>query len=226
MGNNYSLNARLIESGVRIKGLLWARTNLLYSSSQSDAYRFRVDNEYSQPDMNTEYWNWMSATPTGASSDNVDPCSKVYPAGEWRMPTSAEFSSLGQPDDKKENYGFFLGATFSAVYNLDAGNSPNASYPVNSRNLFVAFYGYRTKSIFGNTVISDSPGGLLGGALGSGSGYYWSSTQVDANNANYWYMNYTRFLLFANWSTADIRSGAKSDGRMVRCVRSVQVPNT
>ena len=188
LGNNYSLNARLIESGIRVKGLLWARTNLLYSS-QSDAYRFRVDNEYSQPDMNTEYWNWMSATPTGSSSDNVDPCSKVYPAGEWRMPTSTEFSSLGQPDDKKENYGLFLGATFSAVFNLDAGNSLNTSYPVNSQNLFVAFYGYRTKSLFGSTVISDSPGGLLGGALGSGSAYYWSSTQVDGNNANYWYMN-------------------------------------
>ncbi len=80
LGNNYSLNARLIESGIRVKGLLWARTNLLYSS-QSDAYRFRVDNEYSQPDKDTEYWNWMSATPTGSSSDNVDPCTRVYPQG-------------------------------------------------------------------------------------------------------------------------------------------------
>ncbi|WP_407481978.1 hypothetical protein [Elizabethkingia meningoseptica] len=225
LGNNYSLNARLIESGIRVKGLLWARTNLLYSS-QSDAYRFRVDNEYSQPDKDTEYWNWMSATPTGSSSDNVDPCTRVYPQGEWRMPTSAEFSNLGQPDDKQENYGLFLGATFSAVFNLDAGNNPNTSYPVNSQNLFVAFYGYRTKSLFGSTVISDSPGGLLGGALGSGSAYYWSSTQVDGNNANYWYMNYSRLLIFVGWSTAEIRSGAKSDGRMVRCVRSIPTPNT
>jgi hypothetical protein len=61
--------------------------NLIYSS-QADRYRFRPDNEYSQPDKDTEYWNWMAATPTGSSSDNTDACSKVYPEGMWRMPTS------------------------------------------------------------------------------------------------------------------------------------------
>ena len=101
LGNRYTLNVRLIESGVRLKGLLWARTNLIYSS-QADKYRFRSDNEYSQPDKDTEYWNWMAATPTGSSSDNTDACSKVYPEGMWRMPTSTEFSNLGQPDDKKK----------------------------------------------------------------------------------------------------------------------------
>ncbi|WP_139366086.1 hypothetical protein [Elizabethkingia meningoseptica] len=225
LGNNYSLNARLIESGIRVKGLLWARTNLLYSS-QSDAYRFRVDNEYSQPDKDTEYWNWMSATPTGSSSDNVDPCTRVYPQGEWRMPTSAEFSNLGQPNDKNERYGLFLGASFSAVYNLDAGNSPNTSYPQYSQNLFLSFYGYRSTSWLGGTSISDSPGGIFLGALGSGSAYYWSSTDAGSGNANYWYMNYSRFAWFVGWSNAEIRSGAKSDGRMVRCVRSVTTPNT
>ncbi|MCT6562772.1 hypothetical protein N4307_14435, partial [Staphylococcus aureus] len=56
LGNRYTLNVRLIESGVRLDGLLWARTNLIYSS-QADKYRFRPDNEYSQPDKDTEYWN-------------------------------------------------------------------------------------------------------------------------------------------------------------------------
>jgi hypothetical protein len=37
LGNRYTLNVRLIESGVRLDGLLWARTNLIYSS-QADRY--------------------------------------------------------------------------------------------------------------------------------------------------------------------------------------------
>ncbi|AJW63933.1 hypothetical protein VO54_02473 [Elizabethkingia miricola] len=226
LGNNYSLNVRLIESGVRLRGLLWGRTNLIYSS-QSDKYRFRPDNDYSQPDKDTEYWNWMSATPTGSSSDNTDACSKVYPEGMWRMPTSTEFSNLGQPDDKRESYGLFLGANFSAVYNLDAGNNPNTSYPTNSQKLFLSFYGYRTASGFlGGTSISDSPGGILLGALGGGSAYYWSSTSASTNNANYWYMNYSRFAWFVGWSNAEVRSGAKTEGRMVRCVRTTSTPNT
>ncbi|AJW63006.1 hypothetical protein VO54_01529 [Elizabethkingia miricola] len=222
LGNRYTLNVRLIESGVRLKGLLWARTNLIYSS-QADKYRFRPDNEYSQPDKDTEYWNWMAATPTGSSSDNTDACSKVYPEGMWRMPTSTEFSNLGQPDDKKENYGLFLGANFSAVYNLDAGNNLNTSFPTNSQRLFLSFYGYRTS---GGASVSDSPGGILLGALGGGAAYYWSSSSVNTNNANYWYMSYSRLIWLVSWSNAEVRSGAKTEGRMVRCVRTTSIPNT
>ncbi|MHC6201190.1 hypothetical protein LYZ41_10320 [Elizabethkingia miricola] len=226
LGNRYTLNVRLIESGVRLDGLLWARTNLIYSS-QIDKYRFRPDNEYSQPDKDTEYWNWMAATPTGSSSDNTDACSKVYPEGMWRLPTSTEFSNLGQPDDKKENYGLFLGANFSAVYNLDAGNNLNTSFPTNSQRLFLSFYGYRTAPGFlGGTSVSDSPGGIFLGALGGGGAYYWSSTSANTNNANYWYMSYSRFAWFVGWSNAEVRSGAKTEGRMVRCVRTTSIPNT
>lgn len=226
LGNRYTLNVRLIESGVRLDGLLWARTNLIYSS-QADKYRFRPDNEYSQPDKDTEYWNWMAATPTGSSSDNTDACSKVYPEGMWRMPTSTEFSNLGQPDDKKENYGLFLGANFSAVYNLDAGNNLNTSFPTNSQRLFLSFYGYRTSPGFlGGTSVSDSPGGIFLGALGGGGAYYWSSSSANTNNANYWYMSYSRFAWFVGWSNAEVRSGAKTEGRMVRCVRTSSTPNT
>lgn len=227
LGNNYKLNVRLIESGVRVRGLLWGRTNLIYST-QSDKYRFRPDNEYSQPDIDTEYWNWMSATPKGSSSDNTDPCSKVYPEGMWRMPSSAEFTLLKQPDDKKENYGLFSGATFGAGYNLDSGNNANTSFPANSQKLLILFFGYRSTPlpITGISYISDSPGGIFLGALGTGSGYYWSSTSANTNNANYWYMNYNRVVGFVSWSLAQVKSGAKTEGRMIRCVRSANDPNT
>ncbi|WP_260394204.1 fimbrillin family protein [Elizabethkingia anophelis] len=75
----YSINARLIESGVRVKGLLWARTNLTYDSGQADMYRLGVSNDQTSINANTNYWNWMSAIPTGPSSANVDPCTKIYP---------------------------------------------------------------------------------------------------------------------------------------------------
>jgi hypothetical protein len=120
-----------------VKGLLWARTNLTYNTSQSDQYRLKVNNEYSDPDKDLDYWNWMSATPTGPSADNVDPCSKIYPENTWRMPTGDEYSSLGDPDQKNENYGLLVGAVYSAVWNLDAGNNVNTSYPEKSQNLFI-----------------------------------------------------------------------------------------
>lgn len=106
----------MIESGVKVNGLLWGRSNLYYADNvtHTDKYRFHPNNEYTIASVinlsingiinlqlngqsfkvTNEYWNWMSATPTGLSSDNVDPCSKVYPQGVWRMPTNSEFTTL------------------------------------------------------------------------------------------------------------------------------------
>ncbi|WP_407510715.1 hypothetical protein [Elizabethkingia anophelis] len=218
----YSINARLIESGVRVKGLLWARTNLTYDSGQADMYRLGVSNDQTSINANTNYWNWMSAIPTGPSSANVDPCTKIYPENTWRMPTSTEFTNLGNPDHKNELYGLIAGAIFSAEWNLDAGNTANPSYPTHSQDLFMPLYGYRSTS--GN--INDSPFGLILGVLGSGSAYYWSSTATNATNANYYYINYSRLLILVGWSNSEIKSGAKTEGRSVRCVRAALVPNT
>ncbi|HFK5570503.1 TPA: hypothetical protein ACG0AO_002315 [Elizabethkingia meningoseptica] len=220
LGSRYNLTARLVESGVRVRGLLWARTNLQYDASQSDMYRFRVDNDYVNPNSESEYWNWKSATPTGSSADNVDPCTKVYPEGMWRMPTSTEFDTVGNPDKKNENYGLIAGAVFSGVWNLDTGNTVNTVFPANSQNLFMSLYGYRTTpGIFG-TSIKDSPAGLVLGVLGFGAAHYWTSTPTDTNNANYYYISYSRLVLLVGWSNSEIRSSAKGEGRSVRCVRS------
>jgi len=200
--------------------MLWARTNLQYDASQSDMYRFRVDNANVNPNSESEYWNWKSATPTGSSADNVDPCTKVYPEGMWRMPTSTEFDIVGNPDKKNENYGLIAGAVFSGVWNLDTGNTVNTVFPANSQNLFMSLYGYRTTpGIFG-TSIKDSPAGLILGVLGFGAAHYWTSTPTDTNNANYYYISYSRLVLLVGWSNSEIRSSAKGEGRSVRCVRS------
>lgn len=51
------------------------------------------------------------------------------------------------------------------MYNLDAGNNLNTSFPTNSQRLFLSFYGYRTAPGFlGGTSVSDSPGGIFLGA--------------------------------------------------------------
>jgi hypothetical protein len=39
-------------------------------------------------------------------------------------------------------------------------------------------------------------------------------------------MSYSRFAWFVGWSNAEVRSGAKTEGRMVRCVRTTSTPNT
>ncbi|HFK5529347.1 TPA: hypothetical protein ACGZ99_003424 [Elizabethkingia anophelis] len=222
LGNKYNITAKLIESGIKVKGLLWARTNLTYNSSQEDKYRLRVNNEYSDPTPQADYWNWMAATPTGSSSDSIDPCSKIYPENTWRMPTSSEFNSLGNPDKKNENYGLLFGAVFSAVWNLDTGNSVNTSYPEKSQNLFIPLYGYRTAS----GSINDSPVGLVLGVLGSGSAYYWTSTARSTTNADYYYIKYSRILILVGWSDYEIRNDVKTEGRSVRCVRTIATPNT
>lgn len=226
LSSRYNINAQLIESGVKVKGLLWARTNLTYNTSQSDQYRLKVNNEYSDPDKDLDYWNWMSATPTGPSSDNVDPCSKIYPENTWRMPTSDEYSLLGDPDQKNENYGLLVGAVYSAVWSLDAGNSVNTSYPEKSQNLFIPLYGYRTAPGFLGSSISDSPVGLVAGLLGAGSAYYGTSTAASTSNANFYYIRYFRLAFLVGWSNSEIKNAAKTEGRSVRCVRRLSVPNT
>ncbi|MCL1666848.1 hypothetical protein M2T82_02105 [Elizabethkingia ursingii] len=223
--SKYNINAQLVESGVRVKGLLWARTNLTYNTSQADQYRFKVNNEYADPDKDLDYWNWMSATPTGSSSDNVDPCSRIYPENTWRMPTSTEFNSLGDPDQKNENYGLLVGAVYSAVWNLDTGNSVNTAYPEKSQNLFIPLYGYRsTPGLLGSSII-DSPVGLVAGLLGAGSAYYGTSTATNASNANFYYIRYFRLAFLVGWSNSEIKNAAKTEGRSIRCVRSTSTPN-
>ena len=248
LGFRTLLTSRLIESGVKIKNLLWARSNLYYAEnvSHADKYRFHPNNEYTISNtsgltsnttinlqlngsafkVTNEYWNWMAATPTGPSSDNVDPCSRVYPAGTWRMPTSAEFLSLEQPDDDDTNTPLiFGGARISSIWNRDTGEAANPNYPQNSRSLFISLFGYRTSD---GSSITDSPGSLLSSLFVSGKANYWSSTHAGTNNANYHIRSYRALLppLIPLWGDADISSDPKSEGRNIRCVRTLSASNT
>lgn len=240
-GNKYTIITRLIESGVKVNGLLWARSNLYYADNvaHSDKYRFHPNNEYTissilnlsingtislqlngQPfKITNEYWNWMSAKPTGTVSDNIDPCSKVYPEGIWRMPTNAEFTSL----NNNPTLGFDAntplllgGARLSSTWELDSGQQINTIYPTNSQKLFISFFGRR--SVDGNQII-DSPGSIAPSLLASGEAHYWTSTK---NGSSVFYHNRIYDALIGTIIGPDpptMVPGSSSQGRNIRCVR-------
>ncbi|WP_407490165.1 hypothetical protein [Elizabethkingia anophelis] len=246
LGYRTQISARLIESGIKVSNILWARTNLYYAGniSNTDKYRFHPDNEYTIEnllnitvgnllslqlngaafDVNNEYWNWNATTPTGVTGSG-DPCGQVYPQGLWRMPTSAEFTTLNGNNTigvNTVNPLLLGGSRISSTWELDAGQTANTNYPVNSQKLFIPFFGYRT----GNTIV-DSPGSVsVLGLLISGKAHYWSST-INGANANYETRNYDAILgPLLGAGAPSIASGVRSDGRNIRCVRVSNTPNT
>jgi len=147
-------NVRLIESGINVNGLIWARTNLVYdvkklygstyNKGYSDAYRFRTDNKYAQPNLSTEFWNFGTETPTGTDYANKDVCSRVYPEGTWRLPQEAdnpkEMTQLVNNTNRTVTITSFSdGYRHSKIW---ASSQPaNSAYP--DKDLIISYYGYR-----------------------------------------------------------------------------------
>ena len=104
-GRRYTINVKLIESGINRGGTIWARSNLWYDANNTkNKYRFRVSPHFRDTENKTSnaYWNftdpndlwrWRSATPSGPVN-NTDPCKLVYPQNTWRMPIRSEFNYL------------------------------------------------------------------------------------------------------------------------------------
>lgn len=220
IGSTYSMSIRLIESPVKVKGVLWARSNLIYDASHTDSYRLKSNPGGSTAaTKDTEFWNWKSATPTGASG-NTDPCLSVYPAGTWRMSTKQEWESIGQPDDKKEILGLLWGAQYAYLWNRDSDNPANAAYDDN--NLTLSFGGYRTKaSSLGGSSVSGSPAGILLGALANGECHYWTSNNYDTNTAYAVKSSFTRLAWLFSWGNVTYPNLDKMEGRNIRCVRQI-----
>lgn len=93
MGKSYRTKMDLIESPLTIAGVRWARGNVYFNAGHNP-YRFSHTNAPTQ-NLNT-YFSFNSKTPGQYGVNNVagDPCADVYPAGIWRQPTNAEFTSL------------------------------------------------------------------------------------------------------------------------------------
>lgn len=221
IGSTYGLNIRLIESPVKVNGVLWARSNLVYNANEMDRYRLKSNPGGSTPaTKDTEFWNWKSATPTGTAG-NVDPCLSVYPAGTWRMSTKKEWESAGQPDNKQEVLGLFWGAQYAYKWNRDSDYPANPAYDDN--DLTLSFGGYRTKSNVsgGGTSVVGSPGGIALGAFASGECHYWTSDNRDSNTSYAVKSAFTRVAWLFSWGNVTYPSNNNAEGRNVRCVRQI-----
>ncbi|WET68604.1 hypothetical protein [Sphingobacterium sp.] len=166
-------NVRLIESGIDIDGLVWARTNLVYdvkklygssyNKGYSDAYRFRTNNAYAKPNLNTEFWNFGTTTPTGTDYSKTDVCYKVYPEGTWRLPQESgkpkEMSQLVNNTNRTVSI-----TSFSDGYRHSktwaCSQKANPAYPDN--NLILSYYGYRdAKGVLQQQPIGNNGTGWL-----------------------------------------------------------------
>lgn len=230
LGNQYRIKARMIETGVISKkgrDLKWARSDLRYNPSGADKYVFvsigNTQNNMTN-DADNDYWNWMAATPKGSSTDNIDPCSRVYPEGVWRMPTSSEYSDL-VTDVNAGNFGWdtyysganLYGADFPIYSNPNTENPANSSFPVSAQKLTFPYGGYRDNS---TGKLSNFYTFLFGIIYRQGYLYYWSSTPTNANQAKGFYAYYSTILIVPSYG-ASIENGSKAnDGYRIRCVRN------
>ncbi len=221
-GTLSSTSIRLIESGININGLIWARTNLIYdvnklyggsySAGNSDAYRFRPNNNYAYANVNTEYWNFGTTVPSGTDYGSVDECRRVYPEGTWRLPQELnnpkEMTQLSQNTNRTVS---MLQVADGYRYSIAwfSSQPANSAYPDN--NLVLSFYGYRDA----NGNIQEIPSGS---SNGTGTIQYRSNQFNTANNNNY--------VLYAQvnngtYGNTSIIQTAPSLGTVIRCVRNV-----
>ncbi|UIR54835.1 hypothetical protein LZQ00_11155 [Sphingobacterium sp. SRCM116780] len=161
-GELYKIGTQMIEAAIKVGGISWARADLFYDtrSGQLDRYKFRPDAaslhwywETTDEDTQTRsYWNWKSLTPTGTAGSG-DPCTLVYPAGLWRMPTRAEITTISAmtshlyqwPGSADEYINAVYGyAGVNQAWDADAGSPATfGDYSDYMTNFILMFNGYR-----------------------------------------------------------------------------------
>jgi hypothetical protein len=128
------------------------------------------------------YWNWNSITPTAAAGTG-DPCGQVYPQGKWKTPTQVQLNSLGIEGNAAQP--LFLQAPLIG-YSLFAARwappSPvNSAFPIDSQQLFMPMYGYRTVNGANILIHQVRFFHLVSASVGSN---YWSSDRSIAQVRN------------------------------------------
>lgn len=220
IGARHAATLRLIESPILVKGIYWARTNLIYNASKLDKYRLKSMPGGTNVDTkDQDFWNWMSETPTSPSS-NVDACARLYPEGTWKMPDLATWQSIGQPDGKEERMGLFVGADYGFYWNKTASYPSNTAYDDN--RLYISFGGYRTTS----GSISNSPAGVFLGALASGQCHYWTSTAPNSTQGSSVHSSMSKIAWIFSWGSVTYPNANKNEGRNVRCIRAKNNPTS
>lgn len=219
-------NVRLIESGINVNGVIWARTNLTYNAVKlygsdyvkdiSDAYRFRPNNEYAYS-PSIDFWNFGTATPTGKDYASVDQCKRVYPENTWRLPSEDHNTNNTEGTNLANNTNRAAG--WKAVsdgnrYQMEWNTSQaaNSAYP--DAKMLLSYYGYRNTSGQVVSQVSGSPGN------GTASGHLRYRTNRYSNTDR---VSYVIFGNINNGNVGNLSVGTESfgNGANVRCVRAV-----
>jgi len=142
--NSYNLSVRLIESGVKVGGLTWARSNLAwgtYGSIQTKIFDPNPRRAYNVTAGTGAYYFYWGINVPG------DYCVDVYPAGVWRMPTIDELETTfkNRPYSARLYYDVSTGGNPNGMsgieYEPDAGSVINTAYPELAQKLFFPMAG-------------------------------------------------------------------------------------
>ncbi|WP_131828258.1 hypothetical protein [Elizabethkingia ursingii] len=150
-GNSYNLNLNFIESGVKVGGISWARSNL--------SWILNFDPEgvrYFDPNPDRAYYVKNPADPKNPNSCfylaqgeiGWDYCDLAYPKGTWRQPTIQE---LRDTFTNRPYNTYFRNSTNNdpakpdgmggIEYELDPGSVINPAYPKLAQKLFFPIAG-------------------------------------------------------------------------------------
>ncbi|MVZ67338.1 hypothetical protein GQF61_15895 [Sphingobacterium sp. DK4209] len=201
----------------------WAYHNLFYNDA-TKVYGFRHYNSnvyekgVSAGGSNSgEYFNWKAAKPgNGQNTGVVDPCTLVYPAGRWRMPTTAEFNTIdkipnGTTQDIRKSNARSADPVRYIDTRLGIGGFP--PYDNDTNGLPMLMLGYRragSETIAEYNTRNGNPSYL----------YYWTSNQASVtNNANYFRIT-NNSSSGSTMSVSNNLNRVKTDGLNIRCVRN------
>ena len=192
---NYTLRIKFYAQHTD-NGVTWAPGNLIYTNN---TYSFATTQEfYSNAWDGGDYWNWRVLNPAdnsncGSEYDTplVDPCTKVLPAGTWRMPKKEEFETLIKSGYVKAYKNGVLGMYFGTTTAPAAGSEKNY--------VFLPAAGKRQSK--GTTI-----------DLSEILGMYWCATPYSDSGAYY-------LEIATSFSKAQVSCIARTEGYTVRCVK-------
>ncbi|WP_160366897.1 FISUMP domain-containing protein [Sphingobacteruim zhuxiongii] len=200
----------------------WAYHNLFYNDA-TKVYGFRHYNSnvyekgVSAGATNSgEYFNWKAAKPGNAQATGVvDPCTLVYPAGRWRMPTTAEFNTIVNiPNGTTAAIRKSNARSSDPVRYIDIrlGTGTFPPYDDYTNGLPMLMLGYRN-------VGSESLTNYNTGTTGDAVLYYWTSNETSSTTANYFRVQNSSdsgsLMTILNPAT-----NLKTYGFNIRCVRN------
>ncbi len=197
-GRNYKINVSFTKkNGFIVGGVEWATGGLQYAngvySISKDQDQFTGTNDATWNALtNPDYYSFYTLTPTPTSLNNGDPCSRVAPAGTWRLPTKADFDEI-----IRAPYVFAKNSNGVFGYFFDVTEAPTTAAE-QANTLFFPAGGFRNAADNNFYTVKNA-------------GYYWSSTAYDANNSYY--------LLLNSNSVPSVPSGDRNSGLNIRCVK-------